>query len=817
MAAVLVLVLLPIVGPAAHAQSAAGAPAQGVAPPKNPYSCSFWDGDIATCIPYFLFYLIQTLGGFAIALCALLVSWLLGFNQGVFNSPMVQTGFSVSLSIANLGFVLGIIIIAIMTILRNQTYGAKQILWKLVVMAILVNFGLVIARPIVAISDSFSNYFIQYINQGQVAMGGTATGNNGLAVALVGLFSPQTILNGATNVSATGAIGAAANNFLSGMLSMAFAIVLVATMIIALLALAGLLFVRYVELAILLILLPFAWLMWVFPKYSGEFSKWWNNFIKWAFFPAVALFFMYLVIITLQAKAVGQANNYMNQYTLPPNSQNDPNNAASAFLSGLNSGTPNTSNSASSVSFLQQGLDDLVLVALMIGGLVAAASLTGKAGGMVVSSVSTASKKVASRTSKWAGKQAGNAGKKTLRAGYQAIGGEKINETLRSGRIGQAIQNKVKIPGVGAALGNVVNRGASKLGRGLASVSKNTEMVDEAKKAIRKDATPAETKSELASKGGLTKQEQFARISDLIDKKQLKGNETVAGQDIKTWMDSNADAIERYGQNKMKGDFDKVMGSNTEMRQAKTPGARRVATDKFVEGMDKQDAAKMNVDARFGEDSDEATDLLASMAMNRPDLLPSVIARAKGKTQKEMKKMYYKKGGAEEQVNKIATTQQQSAIQEAMASTTPPVFEDTTKKTDVQNRQVALQKKQTDYQTQEDTLTQKRKDESEAYMIHATVTPEEHAKRTAAMDAEAADLAKQRDASNKEGADLAKQLQDIKDQGVAARTAWEKGILDNVRQAMGADVFKKSIVSNMFTTASKVAAAQPQPPPNPNP
>lgn len=367
---------LPIVTPPAVTAAQNAIPGNATAPstaapvqtPQNPFECDL--STLDTCIPYFLFYLISALGGVLISFGAMLVSWLIQFNQGVFSSNMVQTGFSVCLSIANLGFVLGIIVIAIATILRNQSYGMKQLLWKLVVMAILVNFGLVIARPIVGVSDSLSNYFLQYIS------GGGSSGPNGLATALVGLFSPAKILNGAAS-AATSSSGAA-NDFMAGMISLFFSIIICAVMFIALLALAVLLFVRYVYLAILLIVLPFAWLMWVFPKFSGQFSKWWDNFIKWTFFPAVALFFMYLVILTLQ-----------NAATLPavsPTAATDPSNPASTFLNATN----NTSSGSQGVSFLQQALDDLALAALMIGGLFAAESLTGSIGKTAVSTAKTA-------------------------------------------------------------------------------------------------------------------------------------------------------------------------------------------------------------------------------------------------------------------------------------------------------------------------------------------------------------------------------------------------------------------------------------------
>jgi len=369
----------------------------------NPYACGLTT--LETCIPFFLFWLIDALGGLLIALGATLVAWLLAFNQLVFSSAMVQTGFSVCLAIANLGFVLGIIVIAIATILRDQTYGAKQLLWKLVVMAILINFGLVITRPIVGISDSFSNYFLSSIS-GTTSNGSKVAGGDGLGIALTGLMSPQTFLGNAQ--STTGAVAGKnasdADQFVADMMTMFFAAIIFGSMIIALMALAVLLFVRYVYLAMLLILLPFAWLMWVFPKFKGQFSEWWNNFIKWTFFPPVALFFMYLVILTLTTKAQGNA-------ALPPVSTTA--GGGSGVIAALQ-GASNGNGPSGATNVLQQGLDDLALAALMIGGLFAAQKMTGEIGNKTVS--------MAKSASGWAtGKVGGLAWKGTKNVG-QSVG-----------------------------------------------------------------------------------------------------------------------------------------------------------------------------------------------------------------------------------------------------------------------------------------------------------------------------------------------------------------------------------------------------------
>ncbi len=140
----------------------------------NWYSCAT---NFFTCSIYGISNLINYFLNLLVTLGAIIINVGIFLDGQVFNSPTVQAGFSVSLAIANLGFVLGIIVIALATILRNETYGIKQMLWKLVVMAILVNFGLVICGPIVGLADNFTQYFL-------TASGGSSNFSNALTHTL---------------------------------------------------------------------------------------------------------------------------------------------------------------------------------------------------------------------------------------------------------------------------------------------------------------------------------------------------------------------------------------------------------------------------------------------------------------------------------------------------------------------------------------------------------------------------------------------------------------------------------------------------------
>ena len=346
---------------------------------KNPFSCAVLG----------ISWLIQSILNLFVMLFFWLAKLALQFNEGVQNSPAVQSGFSVTSSVANLGFVMGIIVIALATILRRETYGIKQILWKLVFAAILVNFSLVICGVILNFSDSFTKYFIKTASPSGDFVGFTN--------ALVTAFAPQSLLQppvGADSVAneplpdcakdpkSTGCsswqiwkyqtgvfLGGAAKdvaglftsdwrNFLQTVLAAVFTIVFSLLMVITAAALAVLLLIRYVYISILLIIAPLAWLMWVFPHFSDLFSKWWNNFLRWAFFPPLTMFFVYLALITASHRT-----DYLLARSAPGSGTNQ---AETALVSATNL-NPNVLASAAQM---------VVVLGLLLGGLFAANKLS---------------------------------------------------------------------------------------------------------------------------------------------------------------------------------------------------------------------------------------------------------------------------------------------------------------------------------------------------------------------------------------------------------------------------------------------------------
>ncbi len=204
-----------------------------------------------------------------------------GIQKEIFSMDVVIIGWSITRDLANLGFVLVIILIALATIVRFEEYRAQKLLPKLIFAAIIVNFSLEICRVILDFTQKLSNFFISKIAPFE-----------SLGQTLGALFSPQKLSLSVLNLEGGGdSLTAKALTFTA---TPYFLAALNLLMIFALLALSFMLLIRFFYLAFLLILAPIVWLFWVVPGLSFQFQKWWDSFLKWSFFAPAVSFFLYL-------------------------------------------------------------------------------------------------------------------------------------------------------------------------------------------------------------------------------------------------------------------------------------------------------------------------------------------------------------------------------------------------------------------------------------------------------------------------------------------------------------------------------------------
>ena len=185
----------------------------------------------------------------------------------------VDIGWPIVRDLANMIIVLGFIVIGIATALRVKEYEAKQLLGKLIVVALLVNFSLLICGVFIDGTNIATNFFFKQ-------------------TASVGPFGYQNILNswnlawnGFTNLT-TGLpnllpqiIASMCFNLISALVTVLYMVMLLA---------------RVIALWVLVILSPLAFVCYVFPATKNVWQMWWKNFSQWCIIGIPAGLFYYI-------------------------------------------------------------------------------------------------------------------------------------------------------------------------------------------------------------------------------------------------------------------------------------------------------------------------------------------------------------------------------------------------------------------------------------------------------------------------------------------------------------------------------------------
>lgn len=364
-------------------------------------------------------FLLNFIGGVLFVLSGFLVNLMLGLNLTVLDdsNALVHIGWRIVRDIANLGFVLFIIVIAFATILRREQYGVKALLPKLIAAAILVNFSFAIAGVFINFSHVLTNVFAE-----RVTSGGGALGLD-LSSSLSSAFGPQRFLiesddpippNPEEEVGGlTGGIGTAVLISITGLI---FTVVFTLIAAFVLLAFAFMLLLRYLYLTFLIIVSPIVWLFWVIPNLAGQFTKWWSKFMEWVFFAPAVMFFTYLALVSVEE--LGKLGKEQGGIR------------GGEFFSG------------SLQNIMVQGAQMITLAGILIGGLWIATqmSIKGSAGAMGIAS------RAGKGTRAWAGRKALQTGTYPLRG----VTGRKLTAGLQ---------------GVGANLGQTGGLGRRVFGR----------------------------------------------------------------------------------------------------------------------------------------------------------------------------------------------------------------------------------------------------------------------------------------------------------------------------------------------------------------
>ncbi len=281
--------------------------------------------------------IISLFGKLFVWLVSILVS-VASFNNFI-NLEMVKIGWSLTRDVANMFFIVVLLIIAFSTILKIQSYHYQRTLVKLVIMAVLINFSKLIAGFLI---DFFQVIMLTFVN----GFKDVAAGNFADAF---GIYQVLSFAQGDADLTAGEGSTVVAATLL--------AIFMIIVADIVLLILIAVLLYRIAMLWVLVIISPLAYLAYaISPKY---WSQWWSMFFQHLISGPVIAFFLWLALLTVQK------GNISNSFVVGEEGK---------VLDNQDFGT------AVSASTL---LSYMVTVALFMGGLAISQKMAQQSGGVV--------------------------------------------------------------------------------------------------------------------------------------------------------------------------------------------------------------------------------------------------------------------------------------------------------------------------------------------------------------------------------------------------------------------------------------------------
>lgn len=225
-------------------------------------------------LPRCFVLLLFKFSGFLLTLSGTIFVWIINTDNiklilsGTATANPVYEIWQFVRDLLNMAFIMVLLFSAFCTIFQIESYNYKKLLWKIVLMALLVNFSFPITRFIIDASNILmysvikSNLFSNFVTDSSFV---NIADSNG---ALSGLFNSKQFETTATLLAAA---------------------VMILLLAITFLVIGILLLVRMIVLAILIIFSPIAFVGVILPGAQSYANKWWDNLLKYSFFGPIML------------------------------------------------------------------------------------------------------------------------------------------------------------------------------------------------------------------------------------------------------------------------------------------------------------------------------------------------------------------------------------------------------------------------------------------------------------------------------------------------------------------------------------------------
>jgi len=194
----------------------------------------------------------------------------------------VSAGWVVFRDLANMLFIFVLLFIAIATILQLEQYNTKQLLAKLIIVALLINFSLFATKVVIDVSNVLALQFYSSVTK---EGGGSISGAFMQHMGLQGLYDTK-----------TGEVQIDFDSVSIGTI-MIFGSIFILIAAFVFLAGAIMFAVRTVSLIFLMMLSPLAFLGMVLPRTRVHANKWWDTLFNQSF---VAPLYLILIWASLQ-------------------------------------------------------------------------------------------------------------------------------------------------------------------------------------------------------------------------------------------------------------------------------------------------------------------------------------------------------------------------------------------------------------------------------------------------------------------------------------------------------------------------------------
>jgi len=225
------------------------------------------------------------------------MSYTLDFKTVIDNVGVVEIGWKIFRDLSNMMFIFILLAIAIATILGIQSYGAKNLLKNVILVALLMNFSLFTTKLIIDASNVFTAGFYSAITKETQAEEKDASWDKGISAIFSSALKLETIYKSddmaKSSTKVNGTVMTVKNIWTICIFGSIFLIV-TAFVFFA----ASILFVkRLVVLMFLMMLSPLAFLGMILPATSSYSKQWWSTLFKESFYAPIFVMFIYVVAL----------------------------------------------------------------------------------------------------------------------------------------------------------------------------------------------------------------------------------------------------------------------------------------------------------------------------------------------------------------------------------------------------------------------------------------------------------------------------------------------------------------------------------------